>query len=214
MPTESDDRSTHGFSDAMFAVEMATQVQYIRIAWQDLNEALPTVVAYLDRFAADEQSTVETNVEIAAFDRVWYSVNALLSAANRIRLILWPVNSSNARGQRLRSRVGVANLAALNVNGVRHSLEHYDERLEEWLTRHPGRAHGPSIWRTHEKAPTADGEAADAQRVLDPETFVVAYEDGARKDRLSLVEIVDAAEALDEALRGVPDFTFYLRVPD
>src|SRR5690348_1175775 len=65
----------------------------------------------------------------------WAAVQAILTAAGNVSKILWPPRrESAARGEMLRALLGVGDNNALSDRTFRNHFEHYDERIEDWLT--------------------------------------------------------------------------------
>lgn len=72
-------------------------------------------------------------------ERFWYSAQSLLGAAANVSKALW----GGGRGQKaiearrtpLRVSLAVEDDSPLKLKDLRNHLEHFDERLEEWLTR-------------------------------------------------------------------------------
>ena len=67
-------------------------------------------------------------------DRIWYSVQALLSAAGNVSKLLWPFKPLlSERGVELRASLSVGEHSLLRPRTFRNHFEHFDERLEKWI---------------------------------------------------------------------------------
>ncbi len=65
---------------------------------------------------------------------VWCSIQSILVAAGNVSKILWPPRkSSTARGNALRTLLGVDDRSPLCDRKFRDHFEHYDERIEGWF---------------------------------------------------------------------------------
>jgi hypothetical protein len=70
---------------------------------------------------------------------IFRHLDAILSHAGRISLILWPTRESNkARGEILRKTIGVPDDDFLSNRSLRNNLAHFDERLEAWFAETGG----------------------------------------------------------------------------
>jgi hypothetical protein len=87
--------------------------------------------------AAEDINAALKNVE-AKNDRLWFSLNAFLTAVANVSKMLWPnPNRKTAkqfpdRGTDLRKSLGVSDDSPLQHRRVRNHFEHIDERVEEW----------------------------------------------------------------------------------
>lgn len=77
----------------------------------------------------------------ATMDRFWYSVDAFLVALARLTRIVWPIESQSRkpaaldraeRGEYLRKLLAVETNEWKALLETRHSMEHFDERLDRW----------------------------------------------------------------------------------
>ena len=69
-----------------------------------------------------------------SIDRFWYSVQAFLVCCGDISKLLWPNEKYDARGIGLRKSLGVDDDSPLRPRDFRNHFEHFDERLEDWIT--------------------------------------------------------------------------------
>lgn len=66
----------------------------------------------------------------------WAGIQLFLSAAGNVSKILWPPwKKSLARGEELRSLLGIEPQNPLSDRVLRNNFEHYDERIEEWFSK-------------------------------------------------------------------------------
>lgn len=62
--------------------------------------------------------------------------------AARASAIFWPSRAENEqRGRALRESVSLSEESPLKERGLRHRLQHFDERLEKWLKKPQSEAH-------------------------------------------------------------------------
>ena len=124
-------------------------------------------------------------------DRIWYSVQALLSAAGNVSKLLWPFKPLlSERGFELRASLSVGEHSLLRPRTFRNHFEHFDERLEKWIIsseRHnfAGSNVGPPNMIT-------GFESGDHLRNFDTTNFAVTY----RGDAYFLRPIIDAIRNL------------------
>lgn len=103
-----------------------------RYLWEVARQARFGVVAFEDLERAHD------------VDRIYLAAQSLVVAAGNVSKILWPQDSKSgwARGR------GVAVREALEAHGgvlkqrtLRNDLEHFDERLDEWIAERGGLDH-------------------------------------------------------------------------
>ncbi len=103
------------FSDESeyFVREIDIQASFVALAWNDLQDA---------HRSNDEQ-------------RLWYSVQSILVAADNLSKLFWPPRPNARSITRARfladAFAGVDN-RILKDRSVRDHFEHFDERLDEW----------------------------------------------------------------------------------
>lgn len=90
----------------------------------------------------------------ASFDslRIWYSIQAFLSACANVSKLLWPkltrskgetdvhVRRRRERGEQLRRALDIVDdspLSELKGKRLRNYFEHFDERLDDWAVTSP-----------------------------------------------------------------------------
>lgn len=133
---------------------------------------------------------------------------ALMAHAANVSKLLWPdlkradhPKVAEARGKALRRRLGFPKSFKehpLGQRGVRNALEHFDERLDDWVAAH---ADGGGVYIDLNMGPlSAFGvkSEADVMRNYDPRAArLVVYGDG-----LNLRELVPVLRALGQRARS------------
>jgi hypothetical protein len=67
---------------------------------------------------------------------IWVSIQSILGAAANVSKILWPSReSAKARGEKLRTLLGIDEHNLLSDRKFRNHFEHYDERIEDWFEK-------------------------------------------------------------------------------
>ncbi|HEX8229678.1 MAG TPA: hypothetical protein VF826_10245 [Chloroflexia bacterium] len=68
-------------------------------------------------------------------ERVFYNMHGFLTHSGNISKLLWPISQKyRTRGEWLRKAFKVQDAPPLKSREIRNDLEHYDERLELWLS--------------------------------------------------------------------------------
>lgn len=83
------------------------------------------------QMAFDDLGT-ELSKDKHSSDRIWYNVHGVVTAAANIAKVL--------SRKELAGSMKISADSELMNKGVRHALEHYDERFEEWTRNNPDRA--------------------------------------------------------------------------
>jgi len=69
--------------------------------------------------------------------QVFRSLHSLLTHASNVSKLLWPPrpkqHNAKARGHELRGILGITDQSPLKSRELRNNLEHFDERLDEWV---------------------------------------------------------------------------------
>ena len=92
-------------------------------------------IEYLAQFAARAAERLVTRRD--GFDpiEIWSAIQSILIAAGNVSKILWPPRSRSApRGVMLRALLDIDENNALSDRNFRNHFEHYDERIEDWLS--------------------------------------------------------------------------------
>jgi len=67
-------------------------------------------------------------------DRIWYSIQSFLVAAGNLSKMFWPCETKKARGLHLRSIFSLKDDSPIGPRKFRNHFEHFDERLEKWVS--------------------------------------------------------------------------------
>lgn len=100
--------------------------------------------AFALRAAAEMDSLMQNRMRLD-HDRFWANVQLFLTGAANVSKLLWPPADRKTafawreRGRILRASLNVQDGSALQQKGFRNDFEHFDERLEKWLTDSPNR---------------------------------------------------------------------------
>src|SRR3989442_801219 len=124
--------------------------------WGGLDESSKKMVLYIFqqevmqqaafalRAAAEIDSLLQNPTRLD-HDRFWANVQLFLTGAANVSKLLWPPDDRKTaaawrgRGSILRASLNVPDASALQQKGFRNDFEHFDERLEKWLTDSPNR---------------------------------------------------------------------------
>ena len=136
--------------------------------------------------------------------RIWFSVQSLLVAAGNVSKLLWPPRKQSAgRGKQLRDSIGVTETSSLKARTFRNVFEHYDEKLEDWMTS--SKRH--NIVDSNVIGPGAiqGVDPGDFLRNIDPTSWTLTFR-GSRLQILPLIEALrevrDKANAIVSARRS------------
>ena len=113
-------------------------------------------------------------------DRVYFALHALVAAAANISRLLWPAEprathtavARVARGSALRALLAADDNSVLRSRAVRDHIEHYDERLDDYV------ASGVRSRIDRNVGPIgvyAEAGLAKPQRHFDPETWELSF---------------------------------------
>jgi hypothetical protein len=73
---------------------------------------------------------------------VWSAIQSILIAAGNVSKMLWPPRArSSSRGAALRALLDVDDNSPLSDRNFRNHFEHYDERIEDWMSSAPSAAY-------------------------------------------------------------------------
>ncbi len=93
------------------------------------------------RYAWNAYTQLWSSVQILHHDAAFYFVHSFLSHSALVSKLLWPVPTGSAdrkrrmreRGEALRGFLHLTDGGLLANRSLRNSLEHYDERLQDWV---------------------------------------------------------------------------------
>jgi hypothetical protein len=107
---------------------------------------------------------------------IWSAIQSILVAAGNVSKILWPSRRSSAqRGAMLREPLEIAEDNVLANRSFRNHFEHYDERLEDWLSRKTSAGYVDQL--VGEKTGFMRGFPQSVHRAYDPSTQTLTYRD-------------------------------------
>lgn len=156
----------------IFQGEVGRQCKFSLTALNDMNEALKS----------------------SNFDRFWYSVQGVLIAVGNISKLLWPPSEKIPnRGRDLRDSLQVKGDSALGPRTFRNHFEHFDERLEDWMTS--SERHNLADSNIMGKNGIAGLEVSDFLRNYDTDTKAVTFQG----DEYPLQPIANAVSELYKA---------------
>lgn len=128
-------------------------------------------------------------------ERIFFYIHAFMTHAGNVSKLLWPVQSRKARGENLRRELGVSDGSNLKDRTMRNHLEHYDERLEDWLNA-PHR-HGLIDMAIVVRQSGHHIENADYHRGFDPSDMSFVYQD----ESINLISLSHALRDLRDVAR-------------
>jgi hypothetical protein len=169
-----DEQRLREFTQHLFLGEIAFQCQLAAKA----AERLP---------ACDEQ-----------FDsiEVWSAIQSILIAAANVSKILWPRESRSSRGAALRKLFDVDDTSPLCDRSFRNHFEHYDERIEDWMSTTPSATYTDQMI-----GPVFEGPLHFPRLVhrhYDPYTQVLIF----RNESMSLGSVLRALELVRQKCRS------------
>ena len=92
-------------------------------------------IKYQSQFAAKAAERLVTRGDSHDPIELWSAVQSILIAAGNVSKILWPPRPRSApRGAMLRVLLDIDENNALSDRSLRNHFEHYDERIEDWLS--------------------------------------------------------------------------------
>ena len=94
-------------------------------------------------FAADQLDALlgllQRAPNTAHNEPIFFYLHAILAHAGNVSKLFWPVQRCRPQRERLRAALKMHQTSPLYSRGVRDSLEHYDEELEDWYDNSPHR---------------------------------------------------------------------------
>jgi len=119
-------------------VDDRTLLRYTReVVWQpELGIlGLASAIAEVATLPADP-NTDETTIR--QIQRCWQALHSCVSAGASLSKLFWPLRrDASARGEILRSSLSVCDDSPLRSRAIRDGLEHFDERLDRYLSARP-----------------------------------------------------------------------------
>ena len=117
---------------------------------------------------------------------VWSAIQSILAAAANVSKLLWPSPERAARGKALRALLGVDEPNPLSDRKFRNHFEHYDERIEDWMSK----CH-TTVYSDQKIGPVAFDSSSLPQ-------FVHRHYDPCTKELIFRGETTSIAETLEE----------------
>jgi hypothetical protein len=151
--------------------------------------------------AADEAQAALNELQVRrtdrnAMNRFWFSAEHMMSAAANISKALWGSGRKQAeiaaRREPLRASLEVADNSPLRVKDLRNHLEHFDERLDQWLDESKRQWHVDGGMGTLEGFIEPPPEPVEVFRFYNPTTGYLTF----WGDSISIPAIVKEAETL------------------
>jgi len=144
------------------------------------------------RFAQTTFESLRLRLNELHQERVFVDAHAFLGHATMISRLLWPSRTeSNARGEALRTELGIGTDSPLRMAGARSQVERFDEAYEDWLETLPEAGY---VDLNLMPSGTMLGSKEDVfQRSLDPDTLVLRL----RGAPIDLRKLADATRALE-----------------
>ena len=131
---------------------------------------------------------------------MWRAVQSVLAAAANVSKILWPRKKYAQRGKMMRELLNISDDSPLHDRSFRNYFEHFDERIEDWLTL------APSASYTDRAIGSPTGFARDfpqkTQRRYDPYTQTLSV----RGESMNLGSVLKALEEIAQRCKS----TFFL----
>ena len=92
-------------------------------------------IEFQSQLAARAAEQLQTSTDNSDPIGIWAAVLTILVAAGNVSKILWPPRPKfEPRGAALRALLEIDESNALSNRRLRNHFEHYDERIEDWLT--------------------------------------------------------------------------------
>lgn len=126
--------------------------------------------------------------------------------ASHVSRMLWPSSrkrGAKERGYALRSSLGVDDSDPLSRRGLRNNLEHFDERLDDWVEQSPNRIYIDNIIGPPEAIGGSAVRDKDILRCYNPGTKEFIFQ-GVRYD---IQELATALDGIAVKARAVLDGT-------
>ena len=121
---------------------------------------------------------------------VWSAIQSILIAAANVSKLLWPSHSRSARGPALRALLEVDDRNPLADRTLRNHFEHYDERIEDWMSTAPSATYVDQSIGSAAFNPRAFPQVV--HRHYDPCTKVLTF----RNESVSLASMLEALDLI------------------
>jgi hypothetical protein len=153
-------------------------------------------IAFQSELAARAAERLVTSTDQVDSVDIWSAIQSILVAAGNVSKILWPARRRyDPRGTMLRELLGVDEDSALSDRKLRNHFEHYDERLEDWLSSNH------SVVYVDQIIGSLSGYLRDfpqnAHRNYDPATQILAF----RGEAISLRSLLESLKEIGQKCR-------------
>jgi hypothetical protein len=115
-------------------LDKAALQEYQRVLMNDVDIAL---------LAAEQIEHYSKSSEQDGIAKLWLSIHAFLVTTANISKMLWPRRSGEDRATELRASLSIGEndpvFSTLKSNDARNYFEHFDERLDKWVSRSKSR---------------------------------------------------------------------------
>jgi hypothetical protein len=183
----------------LFQYQVRDQCRFVLIAAQDLNDALK---------AGNSPEPLSWRERQEVHDRIWYSLQNLLTAAANIAKALWGEGAKLTEERRpLRESLGVPDDSPLQQTALRNHFEHFDSRLDIWAAESattPGSSYIDKIIGPPTTVVAVGSGPKEYFRHFDPSTGVASFW-GETFDLKALVDTVVELLPRAEAESAKPD---------
>lgn len=143
---------------------------------------------------ADQERTERSARKRLLRENVYFYTHALLTHSTNISRLFWPDPNRKkyaARGEALRTLIGLDENSPLAQRSVRNAPEHYDERVENWASALQGKTVITDLSMVSPRWFTewSGGKLEDMHRAFDPDTSLFSFL-GAEQDLIELMREV------------------------
>jgi len=171
----------------LYKREVNRQCTFALIAVSNIDNSLKIL---------DNPKDIDTFVKTMNF--IWYSIHAFLTSTGNLSKLFWPSkNDGKWRGQKLRELFSVEDNSPLNSRTLRNHFEHFDERLDKWVSSRGNIFADSNIGQIENMIGNLKPE--DYLRHYDPTTKTVYF----KGDRFSILPIIKEISKLQNISKSV-----------
>ena len=158
----------------LYKREVNRQCTFALIAVSNMDDSLKIL---------NEQKNMNNFGNIMDF--IWYSIHSFLISTGNLSKLFWPPkNDYKWRGQKLRAIFSVEDTSPLNSRTLRNHFEHFDERLDTWVSSRENIFADSNIGQIENMIGNLKPE--DYLRHYDPTTKTVYF----KGDKFSILPII------------------------
>ena len=176
-------------SQIIFLTEVLKQCDFALMAYGDVRESLASLEA---------MTRPEVDCHLRHMHRLWYSVQSFLIATGNLSKLFWPASKFAQRGKELRTVLGVADASSVSSRTFRNHFEHFDERLEAWISASHGMFVDSNVGPTTNAI--AGGDSASYLRNYDNKAEILTFLGDPLEVRPVVQEISRIRDAAAQAL--------------